>query len=318
MQSDVLARLQRKRKRNVSSLLFYVGMCILPLAQFFIFYILVNFNTILLAFKSYQYVNIDNTYKVVEEWIGLGNFHTIINTWNTSHILQTSLKNSLVYAVTSLFVCIPLSLLFAYYIVRRYRLANFFKAVLFLPSIVCSMVFVIFYMNLSESLVPEIAKSSFGVNLDTAMKDRNVGPWLLLFFYVWISFSGSILLYVDALNAIPESRIEAAKIDGCGELGIFWHVVLPGAWGTISSLIIVSLTGVVANQAFLFDFFGMNAPASFQTLGYYQFALVARSGGDDPTQYPLASTYGLLFTLIATPLTLIIRKLLKRFGPSEE
>ena len=92
MQSDVLARLQRKRKRNVSSLLFYVGMCILPLAQFFIFYILVNFNTILLAFKSYQYVNIDNTYKVVEEWIGLGNFHTIINTWNTSHILQTSLR----------------------------------------------------------------------------------------------------------------------------------------------------------------------------------------------------------------------------------
>ncbi len=38
---------------------------------------------------------------------------------------------------------------------------------------------------------------------------------------------GIFLVRQYALSALPRELIEAARMDGCGEWGIFWHVVLP-------------------------------------------------------------------------------------------
>lgn len=47
--------------------------------------------------------------------------------------------------------------------------------------------------------------------------------------YVGMSFAWSIFLVKNFLEDFPKELIEAAKIDGCGPLSTFWHVVLPNA-----------------------------------------------------------------------------------------
>jgi multiple sugar transport system permease protein len=38
---------------------------------------------------------------------------------------------------------------------------------------------------------------------------------------------GIFLMRQFAVSAVPRELVEAARMDGCGELGIYWHVVLP-------------------------------------------------------------------------------------------
>ncbi len=38
---------------------------------------------------------------------------------------------------------------------------------------------------------------------------------------------GIFLMRQFATSAVPKELIEAARMDGCGELGIYWHIVLP-------------------------------------------------------------------------------------------
>ena len=66
----------------------------------------------------------------------------------------------------------------------------------------------------------------------------------------------------------------------------------------------------------LYSFFGDSAEYYTQTLGYYLFVKVI---GDNatPADYPFASALGVVFTIICVPLTLIVRKLLEKYGPSE-
>ncbi|HTM79295.1 MAG TPA: ABC transporter permease subunit, partial [Devosia sp.] len=45
--------------------------------------------------------------------------------------------------------------------------------------------------------------------------------------YIGLSFAWSIFLVKNFLEDFPKELIEAAKIDGCGPLATFWHVVLP-------------------------------------------------------------------------------------------
>lgn len=304
-----------KKKSKAMRTLFYVCMVAIPVVQFVIFYIVVNFNSILLAFKSYD----NSTGVVIENWIGWGNFERIFQIFRSENILWIATKNSLLYLVFNLCVVIPLSMLFAYYIYRGYPAAGFFKVMLFLPAVICSMVLVIFFKEFVETAIPELAERWFhGDGWYAILSSESKGPVALMIFYVWFLFSGSILLYLNAMSNIPKSQIEAAQIDGAGEFRTFWRIVIPAIWPTLVSLIILAMADFVANQANLFSIYGIFAPSWSQTLGYYQFFLVARYGADSPVNYPIASAFGLLFTAIVAPITLLTRHLLLRFGPRED
>jgi multiple sugar transport system permease protein len=44
---------------------------------------------------------------------------------------------------------------------------------------------------------------------------------------VWWIVGFSVLLYLGALQRIPPEQYEAAKVDGAGAMGRFWHITLP-------------------------------------------------------------------------------------------
>ena len=61
---------------KTSANIFFYTMVALPILQFIIFYIVVNFNSILLAFKQYEVVPGKG---YVTNWIDFGNFETIFS-----------------------------------------------------------------------------------------------------------------------------------------------------------------------------------------------------------------------------------------------
>ena len=50
-----------------------------------------------------------------------------------------------------------------------------------------------------------------------------------------------IFMFRQAFRALPDELIQAARIDGMGELGIVWRVVLPNAWPTATAFATFSI-----------------------------------------------------------------------------
>ena len=61
---------------------------------------------------------------------------------------------------------------------------------------------------------------------------------LLMVILIWLQVGFSMVLLSSAIKGVPEDTIEAARIDGAGELQIFWQVVIPQIRGTIITVFV--------------------------------------------------------------------------------
>ena len=121
------------------------------------------------------------------------------------------------------------------------------------------------------------------------------------------------MIYTGAMDQIAPEIIEAGKVDGVSTVREFFSIVVPMILPTVSTFVIANVATLFTNQANLYAFFGERVDYANQTLGYYLFVLVNKTG-NGKTMYTYASALGIVCTLIAFPLTMLARKLLNSMG----
>ena len=303
---------KKNAKSSFKDALFFYGLLILPVAQFIIFYIIVNFNSILLSFQRYDSSTAgftflsDNIFK---------NYKSVFEMTSMGVDLKTLFLNSIIlWAAIVVFGTIP-AIIFSYYIYRKRALCHFFKFFLFLPSIIPSILLTTVFKNFMVDCVSNILVvkgyplSGLGLlnpSPDTAFP-------ILLIYYIWISFGSQVLFYTNAMAQVSPSLVEAGKLDGCGEGRLLLHVVLPGILPTVKTFIIASIAGLFTNQMMLFNIYGTidHAP-KIATIGYFLYSFAA-PGPDNYDNYPLMSAFGLCCSVIAIAAIFGVNKLFKRF-----
>ena len=61
---------------------------------------------------------------------------------------------------------------------------------------------------------------------------------LLMVILIWLQVGFAMVLLSSAIKGVPEDTIEAARIDGAGELQIFFRIVIPQVKGTIITVFV--------------------------------------------------------------------------------
>lgn len=308
----MIGRIKRKtgnKRFYRSQIIFYTSIVALPVIQFLIFYIGVNFNSILLAFGKYDIHT--NTYS----FNGLNNFAEVIKAFQTTLYMPSALKNSTYVYLLGLFISMPLGLLFSYYLHKKMFAAGIIKIVLFLPTMLSSLIVVVVFKYLADRAIPQILEDLFAVQVPGLISSTKYALPTLLFFCVWSGFGTSILLYLGAMNGTSQSLYEAAEIDGAGEFQEFLYITFPQVFPTISVFIVTGIGGFFTNQMNLFSLYGTDAEYALYTLGYYMYRGIKLA---TPADYPHFAAMGLMMTSVAIPITYLIRYLLNRFGPSAD
>lgn len=294
---------------------FYWTILAFPLLQFCVFYIGVNFNSVLLSFKNYS-VN-DGVYY----WLGFdnlfANYRQFFFDLANDLVLGFSLKNSLIVWFFSTIMITPFSVLFSYYLFKRRTLHGFFKVMLFLPTIIPGIVMVLVYLYFVDGGIPILLNRWFGVRAHGLLYVPKTALWMIVLFLCLTGFGTGMLLYTGAMSRIDTSIIESCYLDGANAFREIWHIVMPSIYPTFTMQMVFGIAGFFTNQAALYSFYGINASPQIQTLGYWLFLKVA-ADTSSYTEYPYASTVGVLFTLVAAPVTLLVKFCMERFGPSEE
>lgn len=303
----------KKKKKNIfdKKLLFYCCLLALPLLQYAIFYIGVNFNSFVLAFTSYDKLTGEQSFA------GLANFSEVLNTFFKSVEAKNfaiRFKNSLINYGCSLIVGTGGAVLFSYYIYKKQFLSNFFKVILFLPSVIPGIAVISIYRYFVETGALSVYNAIAAEPLYSFLNNDDTVFGTVLFFSLFMGFGMQVMMYLGAMNNINPSITEAARLDGASFLRELWSITLPCIYPTLITFVVVGLTGIFTSDLGLYSFFASNAPGRSQTLGYYLFR-ETQSNATNMARYPYIAAVGLCFTIIVAPITIVLKGVLDKCDP---
>ncbi len=297
------------KQKRVKELIFYWCVLGIPLLQFCIMYIGVNFNSFLLAFKSYSQ---SGTGEITVSWVGFNNFKAFVVSIFNDELISGMFVNSLMVYAIRLFCGTALALFFSYYIYKKFVGTEFFRFMLILPSVISSIAFVLIFKYIADRFIPEI----FGVRGWLSRKPDSAFLFIMAF-NVFFGFGTGVLMYSNAMSRIPESLVEYAKIEGCSPIREFFQITLPLIYPTLETFLVIGIANIFIDQANLFTFYLGDADASIQTVGYYLFTQVFDSRAT-MSEFPMASAAGLTLTAITVPIVMIAKHFLDKLDKGVE
>lgn len=291
--------------------IFYYSLIMIPIVQFLIFYIGVNFNSIILAFKSYDIYTGENAFN------GFDNFSQLFNDFSEKIIFRYAFQNSFIRYFSTLVVGVFGALLFSYYIFKKYLFSGLFQIILYLPSIISSLAFVLMYKYMAESAIPYVWQELFDIKIEGLLSNVNTKFGTILFYNLWTCFGVNVIMYSSSMANISSSIIEAAQMDGVNAWQEFYRIVLPRVYSTVVVFVVSGISALFVHQMSLMDFEGAYAEDSLNTVGYYLYAIMTRSS-TSVGLYPYLAAFGLFLTLITAPLSIGLKYLLEKVGPKDE
>ena len=127
-------RMQIGFSKKTKDRAFIIAMLALPTMSFLVFYLYVNFNSILLAFQVKEGQNVS--------W-STENFKQIFKDFSsngTSTVLLSALKNTFKYFFSDLLIAIPSSFVLCYFLYKKIKGYRVFRVVFYLPHIISATV----------------------------------------------------------------------------------------------------------------------------------------------------------------------------------
>ena len=306
-------RNSKKTKKNRLSkrardYIFIIIMLLYPVGQFLFTWAFVNIDSILLAFKEgsiygYEWAGFDTIVKVWNE-----SWNNVQNTTGVSWLNNSSviILNSLGFAFITIFISLPLSLLFSYFLSKKMPLANVFRVIFFLPNII-PVVALTFAFSMSYK--PDVGYLYGLIELlhinPVALNTYPLSQVMVYLYCIWAGLGYNIILISGAIGRIPKELFESAKIDNCGYFKEFCHVVIPMIWPTIVTLVILGMTNVLT--LYLQPLFLTNGEGNTWTISLQIWDSVSTNS---PKQLCEAAAKGLIFSAIWSPIILIVRELM--------
>ncbi len=180
------------------------------------------------------------------DFIGLRNY---IEIFRAKELLEV-LNNNLIYFVEIVVVQNVLGIFLAVLLQDKFRGRNFFRAVLFLPAVLCT-VAIGFIWNLMldpvSGLVPGFLSALGLEKLSKVLwlADSHVAIHTISMVNVWQWVGQSMVIYLAGIMSIDKSLYEAGAIDGVSRSQKFWKITLPLMAPSLTINIVLSTIGTL-------------------------------------------------------------------------
>lgn len=181
------------------------------------------------------------------KFIGLGNFQKIVTDKQYLHAFQ----NNLVWLLFFLIVPVSLALLASSVIAPLKRGGLFFRALLFIPYILPSVITASIWKDLLhlDTGLPGLA-AKLGMPWLNIAYFGNLNTSLLSAAFVdnWHWWGFLMILFLTSMQSVPAELYDSARIDGANRWNEFLHVTLPGIRPTLVFMLL--MTGIWSFLAF--------------------------------------------------------------------
>lgn len=304
--------MRKVRKKKFGSSLnrtaFIVCSLALPLLSWAVFWLYVNFDGILLAFKDPR----------TGAWT-MDNF-TYIRDLLTKPggELRIAVRNTMLYFLMSNALLV-LNLIVAYFLYKKVAGFKAYRIIFYLPGIISGVVLTTIFQEFIKPFGPlGNMLRTFGVSLPETglLADKSTATYTIMAYCVWTGFSGTVLMFTSTLSRLPTQVMEAARLDGCGPFREVFSIVLPMITPMFTTIFIMNFTGIFSASGPVLLF--TQGEYETTTISYWMFSQIYGGGGyGGASSYGLVSAMGLCLTIVAVPLTVFVRKLVEKIPAVE-
>ncbi|UOQ45633.1 sugar ABC transporter permease [Halobacillus salinarum] len=284
--------LARRRKSSIflgllPALLLYLVFAIYPILQSF-YYSVMSWD----GFSAMTFVGLENFKELFKDPLF----------WN-------SVKNNIYVVLASVLGQVPIALFIALLLNRKLKGAKIFRTIGFLPvvlsTVVISLTWGLIY-NSEEGLINEFLRS---VGLE-ALAQNWLGDtqWAMIavcITVIWQFVGLYLIIFLAALQNVPEEVLEAARIDGASEWTTTWKITVPMIWDTIIVAIVLCIAGSLRTFDLIYVMTHGGPSHSTDVMALYMFNETFSN-----LQYGYGSAVSVVIFLFSLMLIMVVRKAL--------
>jgi multiple sugar transport system permease protein len=176
-------------------------------------------------------------------WIGLGNYRTLVH----DPVFRDSIRRTIVYTVLFVPISVGGALAVALLLHADIRFSRLYRTAVFVPVATSTVATGIIFnwlldptYGIANYLLGKVGLGPYGFFQDP---DQALYAVVAMTVWGWLGFD--VIIYLAALQGIPQDVLEAAALDGARRWATFRHVVLPLlspatlfliVWSTINAL----------------------------------------------------------------------------------
>jgi multiple sugar transport system permease protein len=211
------------------AVLIIIGLSIIPV-----------FWSLLLSFQA-------NDLVTPSRWVGLENYDALVQDPNFGQ----AVRNTLLYTVLYVPLSIVFGLALALVLNQRIRLVGLYRTLMFIPFVVSATAQGVLF---SFILDPQFGAANsllhrLGLSTQGFLTDPSQALLVLVGITLWSGTGFCVVVYLAALQEVPPSLVEAARLDGAGRWQVLRHVVLP----TLRPITVFLLLWQAINALQVFD-----------------------------------------------------------------
>jgi len=213
-------------------------------------------------------------------FIGFANYAAL----GKDPLLRQAFTNTLLLAVLYLPIGLAAGLGVAILLNQKIKLIGFYRTCFLVPFVASTAAEGILFGFIFDPNfgIVNAGLQAVGLPRQGFLQDPSQALAVLAIVYFWTQFGFNIVIYLAALQDVPQEVLEAASIDGAGRWARFWHVTLPTVrpvtvfllvWGLIDvfqffDLVYTTTKGGPLNSTLTLVYYIWELAFQFFTAGY--------------------------------------------------
>lgn len=194
--------------------------------------------SVYLSFFDWNFVSPDKLF------VGFDNFTRLFQ----DPRFHRALWGTLIYvlALVPAQVLLPLGLALLLWPIRKSRAQGFYRVTLFSPTVISFSVAALLWLWIFHPLQGILNKVLFDAGFAKVnwLSNPNTAIWCVIVVSVWKTFGFNLLLYLAALEAVPDDYIEAASLDGASGWQMFRLIRFPLITPTFFFVLVTTVISV--------------------------------------------------------------------------
>ncbi|MEU5759842.1 sugar ABC transporter permease [Nocardia sp. NPDC047648] len=179
-------------------------------------------------------------------FVGVDNYRRL---FGSDPLFLIALRNTAVFTVSTLVPTVGIGLVVAAALNRKLAGIGLFRTIAFLPLVASAVAMAVVWRFLfTDDGLLNLALGGLGIGAVPWLTDPDWALVSLSIVTVWKSVPFATVILLAAMQGVPETLYEAAKIDGAGALRRFFAITLPLIRGPLSFVFIITIINSV--QAF--------------------------------------------------------------------
>jgi raffinose/stachyose/melibiose transport system permease protein len=235
------------------------------------------------------------------EFIGLENY---INAIQDAKFWESALHSFLLalFSTLSLLVYLAISLILASKIKGSDLLRKIYLIPMLLSSVAIAQLWIKVF-NPSNGMLNSILMALGVDNPPAWLAEPSIVLYAIFIPILWQYAGFYILIYYAALKNIPESLVEAARIDGATPLQIAYKIKLPLIMSVFKVTIVLAIVGSLKYFDLIYVMTGGGPNGASEVMASYMYKLAFSSN-----EFGYGSAIGFLLLIITLIVTVIVRK----------